>query len=266
MFNTVMDVAKVKSIESLKRGLDVLALISQGEGLQLGELHTRSGIPKASLLRILRTLQESGRIQRRVGDGAYLPVATERRSKQHKPARVALADLLPKTLDTLAQAIPWPSDVAVCQGLKMRVIDSNRAAYGPHWRRTVIGAEVEMIGSAMGRAYLAFSRVDVRQNLLQQLLGRDGAKARKRDAILAELESTRARGYGSRDGLYPGPDADHGKQLSAIAVPILVDGVAMACISCVWSVEAVSKADILQRCLTHLVRHAALLGKSLETG
>lgn len=264
-----MDVAKVKSIDSLRRGLEVLALIGPSEGRLLGELHTLSGIPKASLLRILRTLQESGCVQRRLGDGAYLPIGAASPSRAlvstHLPTGGGLMARLPAALNALSQILSCPSDVAVRHGLKMRVIDSNRAAYGPHWRRTVIGAEVDMLGSALGRAYLAYCDDATREDALQQLIGVGGAKARKRDAILAELAGTRSRGFGNRDALYPGPDADHGKHLSAIAVPILVGGSVVACISCVWSVDVWSKAQVLEGCLSHLVRQATVLGLALET-
>ncbi|NIL96732.1 MAG: helix-turn-helix domain-containing protein, partial [Planctomycetales bacterium] len=42
-------------------------------GLALKDLHRKTGIPKASLLRILRTLEEKGMIWQRMADGAYVP-------------------------------------------------------------------------------------------------------------------------------------------------------------------------------------------------
>ncbi|MCX7150951.1 MAG: helix-turn-helix domain-containing protein, partial [Proteobacteria bacterium] len=70
---------RVKSIASLRRGLDVLRAIRNGQGLSLHALHGETSAPKASLLRIVRTLEEAGWIQRRLADGAYLPLRQPQR-------------------------------------------------------------------------------------------------------------------------------------------------------------------------------------------
>ena len=45
----------VKSIRALERGLDVLQALQTGPGAGLKDLHEITGLPKATLLRILRT-------------------------------------------------------------------------------------------------------------------------------------------------------------------------------------------------------------------
>jgi len=49
----------VKSIRSLARGLTVLQIVQASGAVTLHDLHRISQIPKASLLRILKTLIES---------------------------------------------------------------------------------------------------------------------------------------------------------------------------------------------------------------
>ena len=63
----------VKSVRSLERGLDVLQALQSGHGMGLKALHEITSLPKATLLRILRTLMERNLIWRRMADGAYLP-------------------------------------------------------------------------------------------------------------------------------------------------------------------------------------------------
>lgn len=261
-----MDTAQVKSIDSLRRGLDVLALLSEAGTLQLKELHEASGIPKASLLRILRTLIEAGRVQRRVGDGAYMALGARRATRARPAGAARLEELLPVALRALAQTLPWPSDVGVCTGSRMRVIDSNRQAYGASWRPSVIGAEVDLMDSALGRAFLAFTPEPARAGLIEGQWREGGSRARRREAFQKELQLTLARGYGSRDGGYPGPDSHHGRRLSSVAVPVLVRGQAAACISCVWNVESTTREAVLDRCLAHLARQATWVGLGLEAG
>ena len=284
--------ARVRSIASLKRGLDVLALVHDGDGLLLRELHASTGVPKASLLRILKTLIEHRLVRRRDGDGAYLStifpegegvakissVAPRETTVQpvrpqgrlHMPIDTmagrqhALADELPGLLAMLQQQLPWPSDVAAPHALKMRVIDSNRAHYGRTWRPSVIGEDIDMLDSAMGRTYLAHSPQSVSRPLVDALLAGGGSRARRRETWERELVATRQRGFGARDDLYAGPDSHHGRQLSAIAVPIMQRDIVIACLSCVWSQGSNSRADVIEQALAHLVRGASVLGERLD--
>lgn len=274
-----MQAAQVRSIASLKRGLDILSLVIEGNGLALRELHAASGVPKASLLRILKTLIEHQQVRKREGDGAYLGVTPARlpASACVPPSaesllkagagltvrRSSLSDAAEHLLAYLKRALIWPSDVAVPHGQTMRVIDSNRAGYGRVWLPSVIGEEVDMLDSAMGRAYLAFSTASVSQPLIDGFLLQGGARARRWEALARELQSTRQRGFAARDHLYAGPDTHHGRQLSAVAVPILSGHHVVACVSCVWSLRTASRSDVIEQSLAHLVRGACQFGETL---
>ena len=71
-----------KTINSLERGLAVLRSLEEDTGKSLAELHQATGIPKASLLRILGTLEKSQFAWQAIGDGRYrrsISLATRRR-------------------------------------------------------------------------------------------------------------------------------------------------------------------------------------------
>ena len=256
-----MDTARVRSIASLGRGLEVLSLLHARDGVQLRELHEASGVPKASLLRVLKTLIEHRWVRRRAADGAYLAsvlpqVPAQRDAQSAAASRPLAAEVLAGALRDLRQTLTWPSDVAVRHGGVMRVIDSNRSAYGRVWRPSVVGEDVDMLESAMGRAYLAFSSQEVSRALIDMLLAPGGTRARRRELLERELLDTRRRGFGARDRLYAGPDSHHGRQLSAIALPILVNEQVIACVSCVWSTGLASHAEVVEQSLVHLARCA----------
>ena len=65
--------------------------------------------------------------------------------------------------------------------------------------------------------------------------------------------------YGVRDAHYSGPDSHDQEQLSAIAVPVLSGGLAVAAISCVWNTAQAQHQEVLARCLARLTRAAAEL-------
>lgn len=240
---------QVKSIAALRRGLEVLGLIRQGDGLALGQLHDMTAIPKPSLLRILKTLEESRWIHRRMGDNLYMPRAQQEAPSAESVPRVRLEDAATSVLRDLKKKMPWPSDLGVRSGTRMLVVQSNRSLFGEDWKRTVIGAQPDMLGSAMGRAYLAFCPASERKELLGQLIRPGGPMARRREWLDRLLEDIRARGYAVRDPLYAGPDADHDTHLSAIAVPVRSGSGVTACLSCVWHVGTVKESAVISKSL-----------------
>lgn len=267
-----MEMARVKSIDSLQRGVRVLQMLRHAGPASLQSLHDGSGLPKASLLRILKTLAICGEVQRRAEDGRWVPaVAKSRaghrdragRTKTNAPAPPEFPAVIRAALTRLASTLPWPSDVAVRQGSKMVVIDSNRSAFGRSWKRSVTGMEIDLLDSAMGRAWLAHCAGTERTELLDRLLPVESPKHRKREPVTRELVLTRERGYALRDPLYAGPDADHGDQLSSFAVPVLSGPGVVACVSCVWSVTAQPRSAVIERCLAHVIREAALVERQL---
>ncbi|HSW16763.1 MAG TPA: IclR family transcriptional regulator C-terminal domain-containing protein [Ramlibacter sp.] len=247
---------QVKSIAALQRGLEVLGLIRQGNGLALGQLHVMTDIPKASLLRILKTLEESGWIYRRMSDSLYMPKEQQEARSTDSSPRVRLEEVAISVLRDLKKKMPWPSDLGVRSGAHMRVIQSNRSLFGEDWKRTVIGAQPDMLGSAMGRAYLAFCPDSERKELLGQLIQPGSPVARRREWLERMLEDVRACGYATRDPLYAGPDADHDTHLSAIVVPVRLDGDVVACLSCVWQVGTVQESAVISKGL-RLLKDAA---------
>ncbi|MGE0805039.1 MAG: helix-turn-helix domain-containing protein, partial [Burkholderiaceae bacterium] len=216
---------KVKSIEALRRGIEVLEAIRAGGGLSLHALHGRTALPKATLLRILRTLEESGVVQRRIADGFYLPRADTLAPPAARREHLRLTELAAPHLRALRRQLPWPSDIAVRDGAHMLVLESNRPLSGLSVNRQVVGFRPHMLLSAMGRAYFAFCPADERAALLREL-AREAEQAPALAALLRPaaverlLADARRRGYGLRDPVHRGPDADMAERFCAIAVPI----------------------------------------------
>jgi len=259
---------KVKSIESLRRGLEVLEAIRGSSGVTLHTLHRSTTLPKASLLRILKTLEEIGVVQRRIADGVYLPCASKPEMDSKRRAHLRLTELAAPFLKDLHTQLPWPSDIGVRDGTRMLVLESNRPLTGLSVNRRVVGFHPDMLLSALGRAYLAFCAQEERESLLRDVLRAQGlsasAAARKREQIERTIVVTRRQGYGVRDSTHLGPDADMADRFCAIAVPVLVpDGVA-ACLSCVWLERVATVEQIVDAYLGLLQSTASRIGKRLS--
>jgi len=65
----------VKSIDALRRGLEVMLAIQRSSAATLSELSRQTGLSKATLLRILKTLQQAGWVERNELEKRYVPTS-----------------------------------------------------------------------------------------------------------------------------------------------------------------------------------------------
>ena len=247
----------VKSVASLRRGLDVLALVQRRPASTLHDLYLATGIAKASLLRSLKTLEEAGLVLRRSADGAYLARPVDYQLDAQWRQNVELTHVAAPVLRALKREIPWPSDVAVRDGDAMRTLDSNEARRDLQVNRRIMEYRPEMLRSAMGRAYLAFCPSNERETLLQAL-----ARPAQRPALEREITATVARGHSIRDSRSIGPAGDESHPQAAIAVPVFAQRKLIACLNCVWLREAMSVELAVERYFMRLKRAANEIGDS----
>jgi IclR family transcriptional regulator, mhp operon transcriptional activator len=234
---------KVKSIHALARGLQVLQQLQTSQGLSLAALHSHTGIPKASLLRILKTLMEQGFIWQRMLDDAWLPSFSLAEMAGRMNRDNQLLEIASPILDALTKQVEWPSVLAVPRLGHMEVIETNvTRAYFDNIRLGPMGFQINMLRSASGRAFLAFCEPPARKAVLQTLR-RSSRKgdwlAQNSDYVEEVLAQTLAQGYGLRDPDFGG-DFDEGRSViddgrDSIAVPIRLPGHVPGTLNITWS-------------------------------
>jgi IclR family mhp operon transcriptional activator len=247
---------------ALARGLAALRAIQSRPGTTLHELHQLLGADKATLLRSLRTLEDAGFVARRIADGGYLPVA----ETVAPPRWLPLTEAARPVLEALCRDISWPTDLAVRDGATMLVLESNRRLASIRVNRHALGFRPHMLWSAVGRAWLAFCGDAERAGILALLRASPAPAdraAREEGWIERLLAETRARGYGVRDARHAGLDVDLPDRLSAIAVPVRRRGRIVACINCVWLLDAAGEREIVERYLPTLRKAAAKIAVRL---
>ncbi|WP_439687210.1 Bacterial transcriptional regulator family protein 22 [Cupriavidus oxalaticus] len=262
---------KVKTITALDRGLAVLDLVRRTGSTSLQALHDETGLPKATLLRILVTLERRALIWRRIADGHYCPGSPPQGSRRQSELTDRLAQFAAPELDRLQAEILWPSDLAIRRGNAMVLCETNRAESYFMIRRDSIGFQVNMLRSAVGRAYLAFCPEKERETILAALRrSRRGGDAIARDADLTRsIEHTRRRGYGVREqgfgGDYDKPRAEANDRLEALAVPIMEEkGRVYGCVNIVW-IQGVRTLDqMVAQCLEPLRRSADAIARKMS--
>jgi IclR family mhp operon transcriptional activator len=254
---------KVKTIRALDRGLQVLECLHRARAASLHELHLASGLPKATLTRVLATLQRRGLVWQRLADGAFMASHT----LQPRPPQVhdegLLVEIASPILERLCRKVNWPSILAVSRLDHMEVIETNRPkSYFSHLPVGPIGFRVNMLRSAAGRAYLAFCGNNERRAVLQRLAASDepgNLLARKPGALDKLLTEVRALGYGTRasdfGGHYNLTRREWDDERESFAVPIWAAGEVIAVINLTWMHKVATLAQMVKTCLPPV--HAA---------
>lgn len=262
---------KVKTIAALDKGLTVLDVVRETEGVSLHDLHLRTGLPKATLLRLLVTLERRQLVWRRIADGFFCPGSAGKAVTPASGPIDRLAQCAASELDRLQQAILWPSDLAVRRGNAMMLCETNRSQSYFMIRRDRIGFRVNMLRSAVGRAYLAFCPDKERERIVAALRRstRPGdAVASDSAALDAVLQRTRRMGFGVRDETfgsdYDKPRAEQDDRLEAIAVPIMSGGAVLGCITIVWIQGVRTVAQMAAQHLDALHRTANEISVRME--
>ena len=245
----------VKSIRALDRGLKIIELIAARSSASLHELHLATGLPKATLLRILKTLIDRKWVRLRADSPSYvagpLLLPGARAPRQHN----ALGAVAIPVLDTLSQKVVWPSDLGVRRGDTMWIIEHSRRNARFVINRNAVGRRPRFLQSALGRAYLAYCPPDERQDILQLLRQSSHPDDRRAQAtrwVTAMLKQTREQGYGVREpGYWAGAD-DFGNDVSSIAVPLMHSERVIACLNLLWVSDAMPTEEFARRHLATL--------------
>jgi IclR family mhp operon transcriptional activator len=117
----------------------------------------------------------------------------------------------------------------------------------------MVGLRIPLLITAVGRAYLAFQPSAVQEGVLQRLTeseDSDDAPARERRAIELLLQNVRTQGYATRE---------HGfmRETGSLAVPVLVNGIAVCSIAITYISSAMPTTEAIRRYRVPLQESAA---------
>jgi len=245
-----------KQIRALARGLDVVSAINDSnEPLSLGDIYLATGIDRATILRILATLENKGWVYRGMGDRRYRLTYKLHDLGIHVSVHDAIAHSAAPVLDMLQKALHWPSDISVYDGDGMAIIETSRRRSPFVINREVIGYKPSMLKSAMGRAYIAFCDEKQLKMILRRLKekgGEDAKLANDNHYINRAIEAVRNKGYAVRDPSQSSLPSETEEEFSAIAVPVMVMGDVQASLNIVWMKSAYTDSQIEEYFFSHL--------------
>jgi IclR family mhp operon transcriptional activator len=254
---------KVKTIQALERGVQVLAALREMRAESLHDLHRGTGIPKPTLTRILYTLYQQGLVWQRMADGAFLP--SHIMLQRGRLDDIAwLVEIASPVLEDLCEQVMWPSVMSVPRLDHMEVVETNspRARYD-ELPAEAIGFRANVLRSASGRAYLAFCPDAEREAVLRRLRERDvpgHELAHDPAAMRRILGATRRRGFSVRAPDFGSHysktrrEVDDGR--NSIAMPIRTGDHVLGCVNLTWRRKAITLTEVVQRYASDL--HGAI--------
>lgn len=182
------------TVRSVERALAIVELLGEHDSLGLEELHYLTGLPKATVSRLLHTLLDRGWLYRGLCDRRYRLSAQRLFGDPDQRFARQLVELASPLLSELAERTGLVADLSFFDGDDLHVVESAvpevlRRRYPAN--RLVVGLKASLADSAMGRACLA--ALDDEQ--LQRLAERHALPS---EALLLAHRQTHDQGFGER--------------------------------------------------------------------
>ncbi len=188
-------------VRSLVRGLDVLIAVNEAPPATVAQIVTRTGLPKATVVRLLATLRRQDFIaQDRHGQG-YRPLPKVRQLASAMMVENPFLAEARRLLLAFGSVTKWPSDLLLAEAGGMVIVASNRDSAPIRLERHE-QRRFPLLDSAAGAAYLALLEADERERQIAAAVA--GERDRNRGLRLADgirdaIEAFHRRGYSVRD-------------------------------------------------------------------
>lgn len=256
--------ASYKPVAALSRGLAVLRAVNELRPATVGSIHAATGLDKATIVRMLETLQHEHLVMRGAQRNVYVPTGRTRELASGFDACRRLGEIASPVLGELSARFGWPALVAIADGDAMLLVESS-ANRGPLVLLRQPGYRAPMLVTAAGRAYLAFCSAAERDRVLASLASRKddrGSVAPASADLHALLDEVRAAGFAMTDDDYS--ESEHEGALWAMAVPVAGPAGLYCTLDFVFVRSAVSVAVARGRFLAPMQVAAERLAKELE--
>lgn len=253
-----------KPVNAVLRGLEVLAAVNKLKGqASVGALHRETGIDKATIVRMLETLIDAGYVRRDAPPAGYEVTGKSLQLSAGFDRHRAVGRVVGPFLARFRDAVGWPSDVAIFDRTAMLVVETSREA-GPLQLNRHPGYRAPILATSLGLAYLAFTEAAEREEALAQ--ARDDSApwndlARDGEAAERAFRQVRERGYAVMHGDYS--RLEYRNQISAVGVPILVEGRAVAAMNVLFLKNALTVEDAAETLVPALKACAAEIAATL---
>lgn len=243
-------------IRSVERAIDVLQALNRRPLSTLHDLHRDTGLPKPSIVRLLRTLEAKGLAAQSSSYGAYQllgRVKSLASGFHHEPQIVEVAE---EMMIEFTRQEGWPLSLGLFDLNAMVVRACTIRFTALSLEHAAINRRLSLLTHAMGRAYLAYSAENEQAILLSILRGQRSESVDEAD-VAAMIAQVRERGYALRDPL-------SNPRSSTVAVPVFENGRVVATLGFTWIAAAMKVEKAVERYVPGLKGISRDISRRLE--
>jgi IclR family mhp operon transcriptional activator len=189
---------------ALSRGLEILRILNAERQSTVGSLHKATGLNKATIVRMLETLEHEGYVLRDAERAVYAPTGRCLLLSHGYDQHLWIGGVAEPIMQEFRKQIGWPSDIAIYDRDAMIVAQTTREPGSMLFSRRP-GFRFPLLSTSMGRAYLAFCDEEQQARIISALAaipGRSTELARQPKRLAALLAEVREKGYALMDEQY----------------------------------------------------------------
>jgi IclR family transcriptional regulator, mhp operon transcriptional activator len=231
------------SVQSVSRAFELLAEMNRQRLSTIRQLHATTGLPKSTIVRLLKTLASAGYIANDKRQGGYLVTSNVQSLSCGYHGDPLVVEAGRPWAVEFTRRHRWPIAIAVLDEDCVRVRCSTIPDSPISPFHGTVNMRLRLLTRALGRAYLAFCPPTERDMILAILRSSthpEDLGARNRTSALRILEATQRMGYAQRAaGVEP-------RSSSTIAVPVRRGTSVLASVGMTYFRSAVSRRDIAE--------------------
>ena len=231
-------------VESVRRAFHLLHELNRQRVSSVRHLHTATGLPKPTIVRLLDTLIALGYVVNDRRQGGYQVTSLVRSLSGGFHGDPLVVEAARPWAIAFTRKFQWPVAVAVLDrdAVAVRFSTIPDSPVSPF--HASINMRLQLMSRALGRAYIAFCPPNERNLLLQMLAASSDPEdevARDRDAALTLLAMIRQAGFSERAATV------EPKSSSTIAVPLMLGRKVLATVGVTYFTSAIPKAEAIAR-------------------
>ncbi|ETF04279.1 transcriptional regulator [Advenella kashmirensis W13003] len=189
-------------VRSVARAIDLLQAMNRQAVSTVDMLHAQTRLPKPTIVRLLRTLENLKLVRHAPQHGAYYLTSEVRTLSAGYHSEPKIVEAAMSLMDAMTLKVKWPMAIAVFEDNAVVVRYSTIPLSPLALLHSSINMRLSMASRALGRVYLAFCDKSEQQIMLDALAMSDDpedAPARDRLAFCSLLDDIRRAGYATRN-------------------------------------------------------------------
>lgn len=207
-----------QSVRSVARAIAILQAMNRQPVSTVDMLHLQTLLPKPTIVRLLRTLEDLYLVRHAPQHGAYYLTSEVRSLSTGYHSEPQIVEAAMSLMDAMTLKVKWPMAIAVFEDNAVVVRYSTIPLSPLALLHSSINMRLSLASRALGRAYLAFCDNEEQEIILDALAlssNAEDAPARDRVTFQELLRDIRSNGFATRSRTV--------RPVSqTIAVPILV--------------------------------------------